>query len=107
MTLPITDLKVIMGDNASILPPPGYVKVPVDLNKGSGGLFIYLCYQRSDKPPITGLTVLLGSNTAPPSGYTKLTEDLNKSVGGEYISGLQERWWKSDYRYHLSSYWKQ
>ncbi len=86
MTPPITDIRVIMSDDSGVQPPPGYLKIPVDLNKGSGGKYIYLCYKRSEKDsPVTGLTVLLGKNTPPPAGYIKLPEDLNAGAGGEFI----------------------
>ncbi|MBD2208215.1 hypothetical protein H6G33_38210 [Calothrix sp. FACHB-1219] len=87
MTLPITNLKVITGHSDSILPPPGYIKVPVDLNRGAGGLFIYLCYQRSNGIPITGLKFLEGEDAEPSSGsdYNKIDVDLNKRAGGKFI----------------------
>ncbi len=85
MTQPITDLKVIIGGSSSIEAPPGFTKIPVDLNKGSGGKYIYLCFNRNPGNSITDLAVVLGENASPPSGFIKIPEDLNKSVGGEYI----------------------
>ena len=85
MTAAITELEVIVGDSSSIQAPPGFIKIPVDLNKNAKGKYIYLCFKRGEGSPITGLTVILGEKTSPPSGYTKIPVDLNKGAGGEYI----------------------
>ncbi len=85
MTAAITELQVIVGDSTSIQAPPGFTKIPVDLNKGAGGKYIYLCFKRDAGTPITGLTVILGERTSPPSEYTKIPVDLNQGAGGDYI----------------------
>ncbi len=87
MTAAITGLEVIVGDSSSIQAPPGFTKIPVDLNKGAGGKYINLCFKRDSGSPITGLTVILGQNTLPPSGYKKIPKDLNQGARakGEYI----------------------
>ncbi|PTX22337.1 hypothetical protein C8N40_101160 [Pontibacter mucosus] len=45
----IQDLKIIKGSSSSIGTSdlPGYYKIPVDLNKGAGGKYIYLCFTRN------------------------------------------------------------
>ena len=48
---------VISGSSSSISAPPGYCKIPVDLNTGAGGKYIYFCYRRGNDNPITGLKV--------------------------------------------------
>lgn len=42
----ITDVMVIEGKHATISAPAGYVTIPLDVNKGAGGRFIYICYKR-------------------------------------------------------------
>ena len=44
----IQDLKIIKGSSSTIGTSdlPGYIKIPVDLNKGAGGKYIYLCFTR-------------------------------------------------------------
>ena len=83
---PITGLDVIYGKNTP--PPSGYVKIPVDLNKGAGGEYVYICYSRTASgPPITNVQVFAGSSSSFPiqNGYTKINKDLNKGAGGKYI----------------------
>ena len=54
----VTAVTVITGDSANISPPAGYTKIAVDLNKGAGGKYIYLCYQKGGRADaITGLQV--------------------------------------------------
>ena len=86
MTEYIVSLAVIYGKNASAL--PGYTKIDVDLNKGAGGQYIYLCYKKNaSEPPITGINVFAESSEDFPiqSGYSKVPGDLNKGAGGKYI----------------------
>ena len=84
----ITAVDIILGQHTSCR--SGYNKIFVDLNKGAGGDYIYLCYSTStavSSSPITGLTVVAGgsSSVTCPSGYSKISIDLNKGAGGEYI----------------------
>lgn len=88
---PVADLKVVIGDSASVATPPGYEKIPVDLNRGAGGKYIYLC-KRMGLPGVPDgglrdLTVVGGSNAnvVPPYGYRRIDADLNKGAGGLYI----------------------
>uniref|UniRef100_UPI0026036D5C MAC/perforin domain-containing protein n=1 Tax=uncultured Shewanella sp. TaxID=173975 RepID=UPI0026036D5C len=89
----IDSIIIIRGDNSSIKPPSGYLKIPVNLNKDSGGDYIYLCYHkvsadgaRIDNPKcIADLKIIMGERTQPDIGFTKLDVDLNKGSGGEYI----------------------
>jgi hypothetical protein len=88
---PITDLYVMYGQGKA---PEGYQKIPVDLNKGAKGDWVYLCYTRdkSKGAPITQVFVsppTQDPNYKVPSGFTsvpnsaneKLT-DLNRGTGG-------------------------
>lgn len=89
----IDSIIIIRGNNSSIKPPCGYVKISINLNKDSGGDYIYLCYHkvsadgaRLDNPDcISDIQIIMGERTQPPVGFTKLDVDLNRGSGGEYI----------------------
>ncbi|WP_299011113.1 MAC/perforin domain-containing protein [uncultured Shewanella sp.] len=89
----IDSIIIIRGDHSSIRPPCDYVKIPVNLNKDSGGDYIYLCYHKvsanglkTDNPKcISDIQIIMGERTQAPVGFTKLDVDLNKGSGGEYI----------------------
>ncbi len=82
----ISEVTVIYGGSSGIQPPPGYTKVDVDLNRGAGGDFIYVCYKRGIGAPVTDLAVTLNGDS-PPAGaaWTKIDVDLNRNAGGDYI----------------------
>lgn len=40
----VDSLIVISSTDSNIVPPAGYIKVPYNLNRGTAGKFIYLCY---------------------------------------------------------------
>lgn len=93
----VTGVYILYGRN--VLPPAGYTKIGIDLNKGAGGDFIYLCYTKDYAAglPINGLQVYSGGNrghtnpagylntpnTLSPSGATD--GDLNRNSGGDFI----------------------
>ncbi|MBA2858707.1 hypothetical protein HNP93_001408 [Methanococcus maripaludis] len=83
----ITDLSVIESDKGGAAPPYGFKKVDMDLNKGAGGKYIYLCYKEGldTTTPITDIKVLNGKHAKAPQGYTKINVDLNHKAGGKYI----------------------
>lgn len=83
----ITDLSVIESDKGGAAPPYGFKKIDVDLNKGAGGKYIYLCYKEGldTAAPIKDIIVLDGKNAQAPSGYNKINIDLNHGAGGKYI----------------------
>lgn len=86
----ITNLTVVYSSDASVNLPFPWYKIPVDLNKGSGGLFIYLFKKYGNGTPIPGasvtaVTVLQGASPAIPAGYQWDDTDLNKSVGGDFL----------------------
>ena len=63
----ITDVIVISGDKESIRPEgsaAGYCKIPVDLNLGAYGQYIFVCYNRGDdiNEAITNLKVKTRTN---------------------------------------------
>lgn len=69
----IYDLKVIKGSSSSINTGdlPGYFKINVDLNKGAGGKYIYLCFTRDSNR-------VQGSDSGP-SGW------INNPASGRYV----------------------
>lgn len=86
----IKNLTVIYSSDANVSLPPPWKKISTDLNKGAGGLFIYLFKQLGDGAPlpgtaVRGITVLQGPNPHIPTNYTWDDTDLNKSVGGAFL----------------------
>jgi hypothetical protein len=98
----ICDLKCSIRDNndAPETWPGGYYKIPVDLNEGAGGKYIYLYYMKNDWPDNSQnyvyLNVRMNCCTAPflvdePMIKTGLAfsnnrwTDLNEGAGGYYI----------------------
>ncbi len=85
----ITELQIISGKNSNA--PKGFEKIPVDLNKGAGGDYLYLCYKKEEATAgIIDILVLHdkkadGKGTECPAGYEKIGADLNKKAGGEFI----------------------
>ena len=75
-----------------------YYRLTVDLNKGSGGKYIYLCYTYDKQfEPLTGINVVFGGES--PASYWEYVTweggstkaDVNKGSGGKYIYILQRR----------------
>ena len=86
-------LDVIYGQDTPA--PTGYTKISVDLNKGCGGDYIYLCYSTSatTEAPITSIQVFAADSPdfTIQSGYVKINKDLNKGAGGKYIYACYAR----------------
>ena len=86
---PITGLKVLYGRHAQA--PPKYTVIPVDLNSGTGGDYIYLAYSRdkSEGLPITAIQVAASSTRddpkCTPPGYKRVEGDLCKGMGLKYV----------------------
>lgn len=79
MALAITDIKILSGQGA--VPPQGYEKISVDLNKGANGAWLWLAYnknatQQASQYWITALNVI-GKNDPLPLGWIKDPTDLN------------------------------
>ncbi|MFD4657322.1 hypothetical protein ACFWP2_17055 [Kitasatospora sp. NPDC058444] len=77
----ITDVNILVGYDEKPVPvPTGWHKLDTDLNKGVGGDFLYLAYERWDQDrPITDIRILVGDEK-PPTGYQKIPVDLNKGA---------------------------
>ena len=87
---PITDLCVITGKSKDIQAPVGYTKVEGDLNQGTGGNFVYLCFHRGQlAEPIAELFTMGGKTSevlSPPPGYAKIDADLNAGARSGLVS---------------------
>lgn len=88
----ISGITFITGTSANQAPPsdfPHMMDISTNQNARLGGLFIYLCYQRTNdiKKALTGVTLVAHySSTIPtPPGYTQLEQDLNDRAGGKWI----------------------
>jgi hypothetical protein len=78
---PVTSLDFKAFDTAQFSPPQDWLWFPTDINLGSGGKFIYLCYKcgEENKPPITDIDFSgpLWENTPPSKpGWTLIPQDL-------------------------------
>ncbi len=77
-------LRVITGKDTN--PPPGYTKIPVDVNGGAKGEYIYICYRDGKtEPGITMVNILQGKDAKPEPDWYKDDTDLNKGAHGEYL----------------------
>jgi hypothetical protein len=99
---PLTNLKIIEGKDAACPTPAakdakssGWYKIDKDLNKGSGGAYLYLCTHRSsekDETPIVDIRIYSVASDyknllkTPPYGYVSTGVDLNKGAKGRYIN---------------------
>jgi len=88
----ISDITFTVNNQAT---PPGFIKIPQDLNEGcgSGTAYIYLCYKKEiTSNPIRQVNILIGQNAQPGPGfvfgenyYWQQKQDLNYDAGGNYI----------------------
>lgn len=84
----ITDIRVYATKENNQKPLAGFTKIPVDLNKGAGGDYIYLYYRTSATDTwVTGVNVISGSNSSITcqNGWSKIPVDLNEGSGGKFI----------------------
>ena len=84
----VRDIALRASGNAGIARQvaPNFRLLDVDLNRGSGGQYIYLSYSKEGGgAPITDLMVIEGENAPPPPGWGKLNQDLNEGSGGAYL----------------------
>ncbi len=86
---PVTDLTVISGSTASIEAPPGFFKIPQDLNDGAGGKYVFLCYRKDPEATefVTDIRVIVGRRPgmAAPEGFCKIEQDTNAGAGGRFV----------------------
>lgn len=90
MTTYISHLDVSLDEaEEQKLQSQGFKKINVDLNKGSGGKYIYIWYKNGSCPaPITRVQVTFNNEMAVGlinAGYTKIPKDLNAGAKGDYI----------------------
>ncbi|NEP23726.1 MULTISPECIES: hypothetical protein [Moorena] len=83
----ITDLYVSSERSSGNRCPSGMTWISQDLNQGSGGNYIYLCYDRGGTTPITDLRVTSSGSAGNicGSGWKWINKDLNKGAKGDYI----------------------
>lgn len=88
----ITDIKVVEGTSeqrAKNNCPAGYTLIPVDLNQGAGGRWIYLCYFKGsdaiDNIVSLALCFNRGSGQYSYNIGNLVQVDLNKGAGGDFI----------------------
>jgi len=89
----VTDIIVVEGRSdreARNKCPRGYTLIPVDLNMGAGGRWLYLCYSTAPGlAPIEALALSFSTSSstrwAGPAAATRIDVDLNMGAGGEYI----------------------
>ena len=65
-----------------------------DMNKGSGGEYIYLYYNKSKQSGHTGYTeldIMYGEGSLPPVGWERVSADLNKTAGNEDVYLIAKR----------------
>jgi hypothetical protein len=98
---PVTNFSIYSRSSSSCTPPANYYHVPnsdgyppygsrgADLNKGSGGNYIYLM---ETKNPASGLPIrnvgIISTDSKlyyPPEGWQWIGSDLNAGAGGKYI----------------------
>lgn len=89
-SIAIEDIMVVNArKKEDIHVPQGYEKIDQDLNEGSGGDYIYLCFKRGtdSNRAINGIEVISGRNDriTAPSGFERINVDVNKGSGGKYI----------------------
>lgn len=88
--VPITDIELLCSTINPIddcKASEGFVKLPQDLNYGSGGRFIYLSVKRGNTSPISEIEILVSTSadfddTTPSAGFEKLETNLNEGASG-------------------------
>lgn len=88
---PITDVTVLIGQHTPA-PSPQWTKDPIDLNRGVGGNFLWLCSTRGGpEMPILDLIIRMTSagHQEPPyiedDEYTIIPVDLNRGAKGAFF----------------------
>ena len=86
----ISQVKVFSSVSPMSAPPEGFTNIIANnLNEGTLGKYVYLCYNLTEDPTtaITGLEVVAGlvKNVPVPIGYTQDGQDLNEGAWGKYI----------------------
>ena len=70
-------------------PKPDWLWIPVDLNRGAKGKYIYTFYKKGEpgRAPLTAIMLLVTNQKTPYeiSGWTPTGVDLNKGAKGQYI----------------------
>ncbi|ORX92008.1 hypothetical protein K493DRAFT_200591, partial [Basidiobolus meristosporus CBS 931.73] len=73
----ITDISLKACDTTNCELPEPWHRIPLDLNKGAGGKYIYLHYRKeAGKLPLTNIQLLKDTDQTP-RGYKKLDVNVN------------------------------
>ncbi|KAK9703123.1 Phosphatase dcr2 [Basidiobolus ranarum] len=76
----ITDISLKACDSTACELPAPWHRIPLDLNKGAGGKYVYLHYRKEDSAkPVTNIIVLKDTD-AVPSGYQKVAININEGT---------------------------
>lgn len=86
----ISQVKVFSSASPMSAPPEGFTNIVAsNLNEGTSGKYLFLCYNLTEDPTtaITGLEVVAGlvKSVPVPIGYTQDGQDLNEGAWGKYI----------------------
>ena len=86
----ISQVKVFSSNSPMDTAPGGFSGfIPNNLNEGTRGKYVYLCYNKTEDPTtaITGLEVVAGllRSVPIPVGYTQDGQDINAGAWGKYI----------------------
>lgn len=96
----ITNILVVSNKNKEVAKsccPPGYLLIDTDLNKDSGGDYIYFCIQRGKREnAITNIVcevppgkmdeaTFVDVHNGVKASYVRTGTDLNKGAGGKYL----------------------
>lgn len=95
---PILSLLVTSSVSSTVTCPKYYEKIDFDLNKNSGGKYIYACVIRGNATarygvPLSNLIATVGSTNSNicPTGFTRIMQDLNAGAGGDYVYFCSQR----------------
>ena len=86
---PVTSIDFLIQENEGPHVPTNWKSSNVDLNKGTGGKYIYLIWRTGEleKKSIINVKFIETKNYSPPeiSGWIAIHKDLCAGAGGSYI----------------------
>lgn len=89
----------LVAGTSTVACPSGSTKMSLDLNRGAGGKYIYMCGSESGSGSIlpSSIYIIDKSSAAPPVSDTKgflgvngSNSDMNQGAGGDYVYGRYE-----------------
>ena len=94
-TKAVTHIDVLLGNHKNFNTPPGYTKVPQDLNGFAGGKFIYLCYAKNTgHQPISDLSIMFSPQKIPNYPWIQVEKNCNEGTCGRplYVCYRRHGW---------------